>query len=50
MSVPNPNPGAERSRPEAPRFDRPSHPLLASVLLMLGVVVFLVVISVVAVR
>jgi len=46
MSDPDPTIGGDPSRP--PR-DTPSHPRLAGALLMIGVVVFLVVVSLVAV-
>jgi len=46
MTEPDRRPRPTRARPAA---DRPSHPTLAAALLMIGVVVFLVVISVFAV-
>lgn len=47
MTEPDRRPHPNRARPVA---DRPSHPKLAAALLMIGVVVFLVVISIFAVR
>ena len=47
MTEPDRRPRPRRTRPLA---DRPSHPPLAAALLMIGVVVFLVVISIFAVR
>lgn len=53
MNDAEPTPGPGRLRPPKPpaeRPERPSHPKLAGALLMIGVVVFLVVVSVFGVR
>lgn len=50
MNDPNPSRLPDPERPERTPAERPAHPQLAAALLMVGVVAFLVLVSLLAVR